>query len=76
MRRTFAGYCSAFTITGVACQQCEAPGVKVLLLSAYAAQSQQLSLLEAQMVSLYSALAADCILFNSTYNMDSFLAGC
>ena len=28
------------------------------------------------MVSLYSALAADSVVFNSAYNMDSFLAGC
>ncbi len=42
----------------------------------YPQHRQQLSLLEAQMVSLYSALAADSILFNSAYNMDSFLAGC
>jgi len=32
-------------------------------------------LLEAQMVSLYSALAADRLLFNSAYNRDTFLAG-
>ncbi len=31
--------------------------------------------LEAQMVSLYSALAADRLLFNSRWNHDSFLAG-
>ncbi len=31
--------------------------------------------LEAQMVSLYSALAADRLLFNSRWNLDSFLAG-
>ncbi len=31
--------------------------------------------LEAQMVSLYSALAADCLLFNSRWNRDSFLDG-
>lgn len=37
---------------------------------------QQHSLLEAQMVSLYSALAADALAFNSAYNRDSFLAGC
>jgi glycosyltransferase involved in cell wall biosynthesis len=42
----------------------------------YPRRRQQLSLLEAQMVSLYSALAADSIVFNSTYNMDSFVAGC
>ncbi len=32
-------------------------------------------LLDAQMVSLYSALAADCLLFNSHWNRESFLAG-
>ncbi len=32
-------------------------------------------LLEAQMVSLYAALAADRVVFNSAYNRDSFLAG-
>ena len=36
----------------------------------------QNSLVEAQMVSLYSALAADCITFNSVFNRDSFLRGC
>jgi glycosyltransferase involved in cell wall biosynthesis len=43
---------------------------------AYPASKQQNSLLEAQMVSLYSALAADRLLFNSGYNRDSFLSGC
>ncbi|MEP5569015.1 MAG: DUF3524 domain-containing protein [Halioglobus sp.] len=37
---------------------------------------QQHSLLEAQMVSIYSALAADKIAFNSAFNRDSFLQGC
>ena len=37
---------------------------------------QQHSLLEAQMVSLYSALAADALAFNSGYNRDSVLSGC
>ena len=41
----------------------------------YPQQSKQSSLLEAQMVSLYSALAADRLAFNSRYNRDSFLAG-
>jgi len=41
----------------------------------YPQQSGQASLLEAQMVSLYSALAADALAFNSAYNRDSFLAG-
>ena len=42
---------------------------------AYPRQAQQSSLLEAQMVSLYSALAADVLAFNSAYNRDSFVAG-
>lgn len=42
----------------------------------YPQHRQQHSLLEAQMVSLYSALAGDSIVFNSAYNMQSFLAGC
>jgi glycosyltransferase involved in cell wall biosynthesis len=41
----------------------------------YPQQGQQSSLLEAQMVSLYSALAANQLLFNSAYNRDSFLVG-
>ncbi len=41
----------------------------------YPQQAGQSSLLEAQMVSLYSALAADCLAFNSAYNRDTFLAG-
>ncbi len=41
----------------------------------YPRQPGQSSLLEAQMVSLYSALAADQLLFNSAYNRDSFLTG-
>jgi glycosyltransferase involved in cell wall biosynthesis len=41
----------------------------------YPSPRQQHGLLEAQMVSLYSALAADSLLFNSAYNRDSFLAG-
>ncbi|MBA6412522.1 DUF3524 domain-containing protein [Parahaliea sp. F7430] len=43
---------------------------------AYPQGQSQHGLLEAQMVSLYSALAADRIAFNSAYNRDSFLAGC
>ena len=42
---------------------------------AYPQDRQQHSLLEAQMVSLYGALAADQLLFNSRYNRDTFLAG-
>jgi len=41
----------------------------------YPQDRQRHSLLEAQMVSLYSALAADRLAFNSTYNRDSFLTG-
>lgn len=42
----------------------------------YPQDRQQHSLLEARMVSLYGALAADRIAFNSTYNRDTFIAGC
>jgi len=42
----------------------------------YPQHRQQHSLLEAQMVSLYSALAADRLVFNSGYNLHSFLDGC
>jgi glycosyltransferase involved in cell wall biosynthesis len=42
----------------------------------YPRRPQQQSLLEAQMVSLYGALAADRVLFNSRYNRDTFLRGC
>lgn len=42
---------------------------------AYPASDKQKSRLEPQMVNLYSALAADGVLFNSAYNRDSFLAG-
>jgi glycosyltransferase involved in cell wall biosynthesis len=42
----------------------------------YPRRPQQHSLLEAQMVSLYGALAADRVVFNSRYNRDSFLEGC
>lgn len=41
----------------------------------YPQDRQRHSLLEAQMVSLYSALAADRLAFNSAWNRDSFLAG-
>jgi glycosyltransferase involved in cell wall biosynthesis len=43
---------------------------------AYPQNQQKHTLLEAQMVSLYSALAADNIVFNSAYNQGSFLNGC
>ena len=41
----------------------------------YPQRSGQHSLVEAQMVSLYSALAADSLAFNSAYNRDTFLSG-
>jgi len=41
----------------------------------YPAQQGQSKSLEAQMVSIYSALAADHIVFNSRYNRDTFLSG-
>jgi len=37
---------------------------------------QRHSPVEAQITSIYSALAADQVLFNSRYNLDSFLDGC
>lgn len=43
---------------------------------AYPPSPRQHSLVEAQMVSLYSALAADRLAFNSAWNRDSFLRGC
>jgi len=43
---------------------------------AYPRQADKHGLLEAQMVSLYGALAADRVLFNSDYNRHSFLLGC
>jgi len=42
---------------------------------AYPASSHQHPGVEPQMVSLYAALAADCLLFNSRYNMTTFMAG-
>ena len=42
----------------------------------YPQHRQRHGLVEAQMVSLYSALAADHVAFNSGYNRDTFLAGC
>ena len=42
---------------------------------AYPENQGRYGLLEAQMVSIYSALAADCLAFNSNYNLESFLQG-
>ena len=42
----------------------------------YPQQSKGHGLLEAQMVSLYSAMAADVLAFNSAYNRTGFLQGC
>jgi glycosyltransferase involved in cell wall biosynthesis len=42
---------------------------------AYPVGNGEHGLLEAQMVSLYAALAADRLLFNSAWNRDSFLGG-
>ncbi|MDG2047263.1 MAG: DUF3524 domain-containing protein [Halioglobus sp.] len=42
----------------------------------YPQDQQKHSLLEARMTSVYSALAADRIVFNSDYNRDTFLSGC
>ena len=43
---------------------------------AYPAGNARHGLLEAQVVSLYAALAAQRLLFNSSYNRDTFLSGC
>ncbi|WP_238946986.1 tRNA-queuosine alpha-mannosyltransferase domain-containing protein [Seongchinamella unica] len=43
---------------------------------AFPQHRQRHGLLEAQMVSLYGALAADTLAFNSAFNRDSFLEGC
>ena len=43
---------------------------------AYPPGRRRHGLLEAQMVSLYGALAADAVVFNSAYNRDTFLDGC
>lgn len=42
---------------------------------AYPESSDQMPQVEAKMVNLYSALAADCVVFNSAYNRDSFIDG-
>lgn len=42
----------------------------------YPKSQRQHSLLEAQMVNMYSAMAADHILFNSQFNQKTFLQGC
>jgi glycosyltransferase involved in cell wall biosynthesis len=42
----------------------------------YPQDRQRHNLLEAQMTSLYSALAADRVLFNSQYNQSTFFEGC
>ena len=42
----------------------------------YPQYRQEHNLIEAELTSIYSAQAADRIVFNSRYNQDSFLAGC
>ncbi|MEX0604709.1 MAG: DUF3524 domain-containing protein [Marinobacter sp.] len=42
---------------------------------AFPVSSKQRSSAEPQMVNLYSAISADCVVFNSAWNQDSFLAG-
>ncbi|MFT5594444.1 MAG: glycosyltransferase involved in cell wall biosynthesis [Oceanicoccus sp.] len=42
---------------------------------AYPKSAQQHASIEPQMVNLYSALSADCVVFNSHYNQHSFLSG-
>lgn len=43
---------------------------------AFPVSPRQKSSLEAQMVSLYGAMAADAVAFNSAYNRSTFLRGC
>jgi glycosyltransferase involved in cell wall biosynthesis len=43
---------------------------------AYPQYAQQHNLLETQVTSIYSALAADRLVFNSHYNRDTFMEGC
>jgi len=42
----------------------------------YPKSERQKSALEAQMVNLYSAMAADSVIFNSEFNQKTFFAGC
>ncbi|MGO2134429.1 tRNA-queuosine alpha-mannosyltransferase domain-containing protein [Marinobacter sp.] len=42
---------------------------------AFPVSKQQTGRVEPQMVNLYSAFAADCVVFNSAWNRDSFLQG-
>ncbi|MDT8439352.1 MAG: DUF3524 domain-containing protein [Wenzhouxiangellaceae bacterium] len=42
---------------------------------AYPTRNRQTTSIEAQMVQVYAALAADVVAFNSAFNRDSFLAG-
>jgi len=42
---------------------------------AFPVSSKQNASAEPQMVNLYSAISADCVVFNSAWNRDSFLAG-
>ena len=42
----------------------------------YPKSERQKSVLEAQMVNLYSAMAADSIIFNSEFNKTTFIGGC
>ena len=42
----------------------------------YPQTKQQHSLLDTQISSIYTALSADRVLFNSRYNRDSFMSGC
>jgi len=43
---------------------------------AYPRSSQAHSSVEPQILNLYTALAADCVVFNTRYNRDTFLHGC
>lgn len=68
------------TLRGLAPRLCTVPSILYFHENQFAypqsREGKDRMLLEAQMVSLYSALAADRIVFNSGYNQDSFFDGC
>jgi glycosyltransferase involved in cell wall biosynthesis len=66
------------TLRGLVPQLARAPAVLYFHENqfAYPANRGRHGALEAQMVSLYAGLSAQRLLFNSRYNLDTFMAGC